>query len=55
MPIAARMARTMIWTTAKSTDVNRRHRPRPNRASGFVGAPAFVAARMAVGVAMIDS
>jgi hypothetical protein len=55
MPIAPRVARTMIWTTAKSTEVNRRHSPRPSRASGFVGAPAFVAARRAVGVAMIGS
>jgi hypothetical protein len=51
----------MIWTTAKSTEVNRRHRPRPRRASGLVGSPALaaapepVAARMAVGVAMIGS
>jgi hypothetical protein len=61
IPIAARIARTMIWTTAKSTEVNRRHRPRPRRASGLVGSPALaaapepVAARMAVGVAMIGS
>lgn len=43
----------MIWTTAKSTDVNSRHSSRPSRASGFVGAPALVAARTAAGVAMI--
>ena len=43
----------MIWATAKSTDVKRRQRPCPSRASGFVGAAG--AARIAAGVAMTDS
>src|SRR6187455_572779 len=41
----------MIWATAKSTDVNSRHRAWPARANGFVGAAE--AARTATGVAMI--
>ena len=35
MPIAAPSPRKMIWTTAKSTDVSRRHSAYPARASGF--------------------
>ena len=41
----------MIWTTAKSTDVNRRHRPRPTRASGFGRRAVAGAVRTAAGVA----
>src|SRR6186713_20652 len=41
----------MIWTTAKSTDVNRRQSPWPSWANGLVGAPAALAACTAAGVA----
>jgi hypothetical protein len=46
---------TMIWATAKSTDVSRRQIPRPTRASGFDGAVRVMAAGTAVRVAMADS
>ena len=44
----------MIWATAKSTEVSRRHSPRPARARMFGPADRVEAAETAVGVAMSD-
>jgi hypothetical protein len=53
MPTTASSARMMIWMTAKSTEVNRRHSARPARANGSTGLPAVEAARATAGVAMV--
>ena len=45
----------MIWTTAKSTEVRRRHSPHPRRATGLVGVDRVEAADSAAGVAMSSS
>jgi hypothetical protein len=42
----------MIWTTAKSTDVNKRHNRRPARARRSAGAARDPDARTAAGEAM---
>jgi hypothetical protein len=42
---------TMIWTTAKSTEVSSRHSARPMRASGF-GGTVLGATQSTAGVAM---
>jgi hypothetical protein len=55
MPTAARMARSMIWMTAKSTEVSSFQIPRPRRANGFVGAGEVLAAPTTVDVAMSGS
>jgi hypothetical protein len=45
----------MIWATAKSTDVRRRHRPRPTRARAFGPIERVEAAETTAGVAMSGS
>ena len=45
----------MIWATAKSTEVSRRHSPIPTRARGFGPTGRVEAAETTAGVAMSDS
>ena len=53
--MTAMIARTMIWTTAKSTDVNRRHRPCPSAPAGWWGAGGRGPANRGRGAAMVAS
>ena len=54
IPISPTITRIMIWSTAKLTEVNSRHRPRPRRAGGdrrwSRDVTARPAARVAIGI-----
>ena len=45
----------MIWATAKSTEVSRRHRPHPDAGEGVRTDGRVEAAETTAGVAMSDS
>jgi hypothetical protein len=55
MPTTASSARTMIWATAKSTEVSSRQRPFPMRARTFGATGRVEAAETTAGVAMSGS